>query len=57
MAASLTTEQLNTLTVDATLGREKPSIPGEEAAEAYEALKAQVAKIKAAGWMVEMLKD
>lgn len=57
MATNLTTEELNTLTIDATLGREKPSIPGEEAAEAFEALKAQVAKIKAAGWMVEVLKD
>ena len=57
MATSLTTEQLNTLTAEATLGREKPSIPGEEAAEIFEALKAQVAMIMSAGYAVEMLKD
>ena len=57
MATTLTTEELNTLIADTTLGREKPSIPGEEAAEIFEALKTQVAAIMAAGYMVEMLKD
>lgn len=57
MASQLTAEELNRLTVDATLGREKPSVEGEEAAEAFEALKKQVAAAKKAGLMIDFLPD
>ena len=57
MATTLTAEQLNTLTIDATLGREKPSVPGEEAAKIFEELKKQVASIEKSGMMVDFLPD
>lgn len=47
---ALTTEQINKMIVEATLGEEKTSIPGKEAADYYEELKTDVAEMLAKGY-------
>ncbi len=48
---AITTEQSNRMIVEATAGLEKTSIPGEEAATYYKALRAEVQEMMLQGYM------
>lgn len=46
----ITTDEANQMMVEATLGQEKTSIPGEYAQRYYEAMKAQIRDMMAKGY-------
>jgi hypothetical protein len=48
---TITTDQSNRMVVEATLGKEETSIPGEYAQKYYQAIKDQVDDMKAKGYM------
>lgn len=50
-------DDMNRLTIEATQGKDKPSIPGDEAAKFFAAVKKQIADLKKQGIMPTPAKD
>lgn len=50
-------DDMNRLAIEAEQGKDKPSIPGDEAATFFAAVKKQIADLKAKGMMPMPVKD
>lgn len=50
-------DEMNRLAIEAAAGKEKPSIPGEEAAKFFSAVKKQIDELKAQGIMPMPVRD
>lgn len=57
MDMALDGDDMNRLTIEATQGKDKPSIPGDEAAKFFAAVKKQIADLKKQGIMPTPAKD
>lgn len=53
----LTAEQMNLITKEATLGKAETSVPGQEAKEFFDNVKAEVDAMKKQGVQISMLPD